>query len=314
MNPERPDTKKRLAEIALGAAWLIGLAAALQLVEMLLGKSPLAAALAGAVLADVVAGFAGVRWDTPKAGAGSKAGAGAGEASKKKAAEKEPKTEDAPASGPRPAAETKAAGSSKAASGGETTPVRDVAIGMAAALAAVLATLLFGAVLGWVRVDGGAPAGSIAFAILRSGALGVRDELMFRGIVLTAAARAGVNPLIAAIVAALAGGASLALLPSVSPGAVALAVSSGFFFALLWQRFGGAWAAVGANAFWIFLIGAVIRGSVIDVSWVSGSLTSGGRSTGGAAWLAAGVFVLLGAAALIEQRRRAARGQAAPKP
>jgi hypothetical protein len=198
------------------------------------------------------------------------------------------------------------------AGGEETTPVRNTGIGMAAALVAVIATLLLGAIVGWVRVDGGAPAGSIAFAILRSAALGVRDELMLRGIVLTAAARAGVSPLVAAVVAALAGGATLMLAPSVSPGAIALAVSSGFFFALLWQRFRGAWAAVGAHAFWIFLIGSVIRGSVIDVSWASGSLTAGGRSTGGAAWLAAVVFAGLGAAALIEQRKSAARAPVAP--
>jgi hypothetical protein len=142
---------------------------------------------------------------------------------------------------------------------------------------------------------------------MRSAAIGVRDELMLRGIVLTAAARARVSPMIAAVVSALAGGAVLALVPSVSVGAVALAITSGFFFALLWQRFQGAWAAVGAHAFWVFLIGAALRGAFIDVAWSNGSLTSGGKSTGGAAWLAAGVFGLLAAAAIMEQRKRAAR-------
>ena len=316
MKSDQMDQKTKLAQIGLGAAWLIGLAAALQLVEMLLGKSPLAAALGGAVLADVVAGFAGVRWDSAKA-----RGAAAGSATSPKAAGKaaakaqegeakgEKDGEEAPASGARPVAAEKMAGGEAAGAieGEEPNPVRHVGIGMAAALAAVIATLLVGAVLGWVSVECGGPSSSIAFALLRSAALGVRDELMLRGIVLTAAARAGVSPLVAAGVAALAGGASLAFVPTASFGAIALAITSGFFFALLWQRFKGAWAAIGAHAFWIFLIGSALKGGFIEVGWASGSLTPGGRSTGGAAWLAAAVFALLAAGALIEQRKRAAR-------
>ena len=54
--------------------------------------------------------------------------------------------------------------------GEEPNPVRHVGIGMAAALAAVIATLLVGAVLGWVSVERGGPSSSIAFALLRSAA------------------------------------------------------------------------------------------------------------------------------------------------
>lgn len=52
-----------LLELSLGAAWLIGLAAILQLLTALIGQSPLAVGLAGAVIADVVSSRAGVRWD-----------------------------------------------------------------------------------------------------------------------------------------------------------------------------------------------------------------------------------------------------------
>jgi hypothetical protein len=51
-----------LTELARGAVWIVGLGAALQLVSMALGASPLATALAGAVVADIVGGRAGVRW------------------------------------------------------------------------------------------------------------------------------------------------------------------------------------------------------------------------------------------------------------
>ncbi|MGK4002030.1 CPBP family glutamic-type intramembrane protease [Sorangium sp. So ce1036] len=62
---DRPGARRRLLELAVGAAWLVGLAAVLEFLSVLLGSSPLAAALAGAVLADLVAARAGVRWSDP---------------------------------------------------------------------------------------------------------------------------------------------------------------------------------------------------------------------------------------------------------
>ena len=63
--PGPAGPKRRLTELALGAAWPVGLAAGLQIVSVLLSSSPLAAALAGAVVADVVAARAGVQWTDP---------------------------------------------------------------------------------------------------------------------------------------------------------------------------------------------------------------------------------------------------------
>ncbi|WP_437875650.1 type II CAAX prenyl endopeptidase Rce1 family protein [Sorangium sp. So ce513] len=63
--PDRARQQRRLIELALGAAWLVGLAAALQILSSLLSSSPLAAALAGAVVADLVAVRAGVQWLDP---------------------------------------------------------------------------------------------------------------------------------------------------------------------------------------------------------------------------------------------------------
>jgi uncharacterized protein len=290
--PTQPTPRQRLAEIGLGAAFLVGLAAALQIVELVLGKSPLAAAIAGAVVADIVAGRAGVRWDSSPPAAPHKApGAPPAGANEKTAAK--PQSDDKPRSASDPAPTEI-----------QPAPVRHTAIGMAAALVAMVITLTLGALLGWVQIDAGGPSASLGFGILRATAIGVRDELMLRGIILTAASRARLNPLIGASVAALAGGASLALIPAVSLGAVALAITSGFFFALLWQRFQGAWAAVGASAFWAFLIGTATRGGILDVTWTSGSLVSSGRSTAGAAYLAAAVFALLSGAMLLYSRRR----------
>ncbi len=52
-----------LREIAKGAAWLLGIAGAVRLAEVLVGRNPLVAALVGAILVDLGTYRAGVRWD-----------------------------------------------------------------------------------------------------------------------------------------------------------------------------------------------------------------------------------------------------------
>ncbi|MEO7331180.1 MAG: hypothetical protein ABI193_21575 [Minicystis sp.] len=52
-----------LTELGLGAAWLIGLSALLLIVEAAVGKSMVGVAVAGAVIVELSAGWAGVRWD-----------------------------------------------------------------------------------------------------------------------------------------------------------------------------------------------------------------------------------------------------------
>ena len=59
--PKKPG--RPLIELALGAAWLIGLSAALLILDIALGRSVVGVAVAGAVIVDLAAGWAGVRWD-----------------------------------------------------------------------------------------------------------------------------------------------------------------------------------------------------------------------------------------------------------
>lgn len=58
--PDRAALDRR--RLVVAAAWLIGGAAAVRLVDGFLGGAPAAAAVLGAVLVDVLAGRAGVRW------------------------------------------------------------------------------------------------------------------------------------------------------------------------------------------------------------------------------------------------------------
>ena len=162
--------------------------------------------------------------------------------------------------------------------------------GLVAAVIAV--TFAVGAVMGRVDVQAGAPSAGIFLVILKCAAIALRDELIFRGIPIVAAARAGVPAPIARGFAALAGAASIASLPGVSAASLMLAAATGWLFATLWQRDRGAWSAVGAHAAWALLTGAVLRGGVVDMAFKEGNLMLGPRASGVPAWIAAGAAVV----------------------
>lgn len=239
-----------LAELGLGAAWLLGLAASLQILDRLLPAASLAAAVLGALLADMAASRAGVRWNVTD-------------------------DPDAP-----PIAFPAAA--------------RRVAVGAGIALAAGLAVIGIARFSGLLHGHGEGPSlsSAVLFAILRAAAVATRDELLFRGIPLVAAARANIPAPFARAFAALTSGAAIAFLPGTSPAAIALAVASGWLYAGLWQRERGAFMAVGAHAAWMLLFGSLLHGGLFDVDWTNGSLAIGATSWGAPAWLAAGSFVV----------------------
>ena len=165
--------------------------------------------------------------------------------------------------------------------------------GVAAAVVAV--TFAVGAGAGRVDVQAGAPSVGIFLVVLRSAAIAVRDELVFRGIPIVAAQRAGVPAVAARGFAALAGAASIASLPGASAASLVLAAATGWLFATLWQRDRGAWSAVGAHAAWALLTGALLRGGLVDLAFREGNLVLGPRASGAPAWIAAGVAVIAAA-------------------
>jgi membrane protease YdiL (CAAX protease family) len=244
--PRAPGTP--LVELGLGLAWLLGAAAMLQVVELLFGRVIMAAAIAGAVIADLAATWAGVRWDE---------------------GEKRP---------------WKAA-------------VARLGAGASVAAGVIALMLTVGAALGRLEVSRGAPSIGIFLVVLRCVAIAVRDELVFRGIPLVAAARAGIPGPVARAYAALAGAAAMALLPGASPASIALTAASGWLFATLWQRDRGAWGAVGAHAAWALLTSGVLRGGLLDISVRDGNFGLGPRAAGAPAWIAA-VIALVAAALL----------------
>lgn len=237
--------KKPLIEIALGVAWLVGISAALRILDLAFGPAALATAMAGALAVDLAAGRAGVRWS------------------------EDPEAKDT-----------------------ALTLAQRAAIGAGITLAAGAVVVGASAALHWFHVDGLSATGVLIFALVRAVALGVRDELLYRGIPLLAAERAGVPPLVARGFAALAGAAPLVLVPGVTPAAVAMTIALGWLCGALWERDRGAWAAVGAHGAWVLVVGSVLHGGLIDADWTTGNLALGATAAGPPAWLATGVLIV----------------------
>jgi hypothetical protein len=156
--------------------------------------------------------------------------------------------------------------------------------------------IAFALALGWLDRHGEPVRlnGAVLLALVRAAAMAVRDELLYRGIPLAAASRAGIPAPAARVFASLTGAAAMALLPGVSLGGVALALGAGFLSASLWQRDRGGYAAVGARAAWLLLFGSLLHGGLFDVHWHAGNLAIGNTSWGAPAWLAAAALGVTG--------------------
>ncbi|MFT3774782.1 MAG: hypothetical protein QM820_56255 [Minicystis sp.] len=240
-------------ELGLGVSWLLGISAALQILDRLFPAASLGTALIGALLVDVAASRLGVRWGL-------------------------------------------VAGADRAASSPFRLAAWRAGIGVSLAFKVGLLVIAIGAAAGWIHNHGGWPQPSFAIvlALLRAIAVSVRDELLYRGIPLFAASRAGVPAWAARLFAALAGGAAIALMPGVEASGIVLAVASGWLFAGLWQKEGGGFAAGGAHAAWLLLFGSLLHGGLFEVEWVHGNIAIGNGSSGPPAWIASGLCIAAG--------------------
>jgi uncharacterized protein len=175
--------------------------------------------------------------------------------------------------------------------------LRGIGLGLGVALVLVVVPLLVAVLAGFAAVSAGSPSGSLGFALLRAGAVATRDELLYRGLPLVVAIRAGLGLRFGIGYAVLAGVAALALVPGSSWEALVLAAAQGGLFAVLWARTGVAWASVAAHAGFILFAGVGLRGGLVEVTWKSGLLGDGPRARGAVALVAAAVAVGLAFAA-----------------
>jgi len=223
--PDVPVQATPLREVARGVVWLVGTAAAVRFVETLIGRSPLGAALAGAVIVDLAMTRAGVRWDNREQRQSTRSRIG-----------------------------------------------RDIAVGAVVACVLVAVPLLLCLVAGSASVAMGSISSVLVFGLLRGAAVAVRDEILYRGLPLLVAKRAGIRQFWAIGYAGVLGTAPLLLADRFCPEALVAVTLQGALSAMLWAQTNAAWASISAHAVWFYLAGAGLRGSVLDVAWTSGRL------------------------------------------
>jgi hypothetical protein len=130
---------------------------------------------------------------------------------------------------------------------------------------------------------------ALSIGLLRIAAYAFRDELLFRGVPLAlVGGRVGRSWSIA-FSAAL--GAAPLLLSS-GPAAIALAAVSGVFFALIWQVGAGGFAAWATHAGFRVASEVVAGGSILEVTYEKGALSSTEGAAGLPAYLAILAFAL----------------------
>ena len=158
-------------------------------------------------------------------------------------------------------------------------------------LGAGVVLLLVGAALafGWAVVSIGRPTlGAVLPGLLVPFATAARDELLFRGAPL-ALLRERVSDRIALPFVALLGAAPMALQSKASVIGIAVAVLSGWVFAMAVRASRGLFLAWGAHAGWLFMLGAGTNGMVLDVEVGSGMWSPLSFACGNAGLLLLGV-------------------------
>jgi hypothetical protein len=163
------------------------------------------------------------------------------------------------------------------------TIARRAGRGAALGAAAVGAALVFAVATHAASFARSAPAaGPLAIGLLIAGLTATRDELLLRGLVLRAFERAAPGPF-PIVIAGMAGAAAtagaalaragsdveVAVVPTLTAGLLAAA------FAGLWRIDRGAWLAWGAHVAWLWVLGPVTHGALVDLRWAE-SVWGGG--------------------------------------
>jgi hypothetical protein len=174
---------------------------------------------------------------------------------------------------------------------------REIGLGLAVGLAVTAFALGVSLAAGWAHAESGAIVSGLLFGGARAAAIGVRDELLYRGVVLFFATRAGLPPRLAVAYAAVAGAAAIALAPGASVGAALVALAAGAAYATLWLSRRGAFAAIAAHAGWGLFAGAGVHGALVEATFSHGDLGEGVRPAGPPAlvatlaWIAAAFLI-----------------------
>lgn len=266
MNAAESTPKQRIAAIAIGAAWLVGISALATLVDGLLGNVPIARAVLGGLLVSIAVGRAGVLWDD----------------------------DDPDADSYKQPALLALGGAARGASIALVTIALAVTLGWAAvgpgnpapALLVGLLVALGGAVrdelllralpLHFARRAGlvGAP---VRGAAARRGSIGSPTEL----VVVAFSALLSVAPLI--------------LAPRTTGAALALAAAIGFLHAAYQLRVRSVWAPVASNFILRLALGPTLQTGLLRIEWRVGELSLGSLAEGQAVWVFSALAVAVAA-------------------
>jgi hypothetical protein len=184
--------------------------------------------------------------------------------------------------------------------------------GLGAAVVLLMVGVAWGA--GLAKVTMGSPTlVGLGLGVVTPLAQAARDELLFRGAPL-AMMKDRIPDRFALPFVALLGAAPLWLQPNPSLVGIAIAVVTGWVFALALRAGRGVLLAWGAHAGWLFMLGAGTRGGVLDVSLGAGIWLPLGYAEGTVAWVAFGVVTLVavGASVLYFRRRPSTAPSTAP--
>lgn len=165
-------------------------------------------------------------------------------------------------------------------------------VGAGTASALVTISILPSLIVGGATIGLGSPSSTLFFGLLRGAAEGVRQELLYRGLPLLVAARAGIA-LPWAIGYSVLAGVSPQLLNPVSLESLLQTAALGGLSAMLWVRTRAAWAPMFAHGTFFLLAGIGLRGAIFDVSWTSGMLAENGRTRGLPAVICIAATILL---------------------
>jgi hypothetical protein len=162
----------------------------------------------------------------------------------------------------------------------------------AAGLAAVpvLGALTLALALSHATIGAGSPNVMVLASLAGSLTIAIRDELLYRALPFHFGREAGLSDGALVLFTALLSPTAF-VAASFSLPALILSLASGLFFAVVYARASGAWAAISAHATTLALMGPLSRGGVVDVAYVRGDLSEGATAAGPVAYVAAVGFV-----------------------
>ena len=147
------------------------------------------------------------------------------------------------------------------------------------AFAAIGLALAASVIGGFAALRGGAPSVMLLASLLGVFTQAIRDELLLRALPFRFAREAGIADGPIVVFTALLSPTAF-LLSGASAPAVFLSFSSGLLFATMYARWSGAWAAIVAHSVVLAVSGPLVRGGLLELSFVRGELADGALAAG----------------------------------